>query len=619
MRQAKVAAHNTRPRIYNPEDLLNQATAQLDWLTPPPSPMSTESQLSEPAQMRQADSDIWINFNNWRYEDPNAYELWLQQLHLLGHNPQQNDINDNESVSSPGTQQVRVRDWTVGNTPSDLIDFNQRRAARRSLIEQTQATTEPILRTPSIHRPPTTLALFCKLFHVPDRHTRMLSLGVRVWPNATHVKRKPATEPTPLMDHYMAKLLRAGVIELSSRGPFVANCFILPKKNGEARLVIDYSALTPVLRPPRYYLPSVYQVIQRQVFPFHAPYFVKIDLKNAFFNLPLHPKSRYLTTFHYGADYFRFTKMPFGLSLAPFVQQMMGNPIAAMFRKFGLYSWIHVDDLIAAHEDRYYLFVVCAYVTDLLRKSGVRVNREKSVLIPRTSLEFLGAIWSQNAIERAPHITKTINTLIFRMATQPLTLKQVEQASGFLNYYISFAGIAYPFITFFMRHWQSIRSCQWYFPLLFNIFNIKKLFYNSGPSILASRVHPLVCIHCDASETGVAAVQLDGPLAFHYNIDYAKPIYVKEFEACALAFKLLRTIIKNTNYRYNRDSYIEVATDNLLVYFLLNRGHGHFRHIAPRTLLNFLFIFIYINRFIVPVNVVYVPSAENQADGLSRL
>jgi hypothetical protein len=41
---------------------------------------------------------------------------------------------------------------------------------------------------------------------------------------------------------------------------------------------------------------------------------------------------------------------------------------------------------------------------------------------------------------------------------------------------------------------------------------------------------------CDASETGDAAVQLDGPLPYHYAVVYAKPIYVKEFEACALAF-----------------------------------------------------------------------------------
>ena len=62
----------------------------------------------------------------------------------------------------------------------------------------------------------------------------------------------------------------------------------------------------------KYYLPSIYQVIQRQRFPFVKPFFIKFDLKNAFYNLP------------------------FGLSLSPYAQQIMSVPIAAMFRHFGV-------------------------------------------------------------------------------------------------------------------------------------------------------------------------------------------------------------------------------------------------------------------------------------------
>jgi hypothetical protein len=43
-----------------------------------------------------------------------------------------------------------------------------------------------------------------------------------------------------------------------------------------------------------------------------------------------------LKLLNYGGENFRFTKMPFGLSLAPFWQQMMSLPIAAMFRRFGM-------------------------------------------------------------------------------------------------------------------------------------------------------------------------------------------------------------------------------------------------------------------------------------------
>ena len=43
--------------------------------------------------------------------------------------------------------------------------------------------------------------------------------------------------------------------------------------------------------------------------------------------------------------------MPFGLSLAPFNMQVMANYIAAAFRRYGIYAWIHIDDIIAAHND----------------------------------------------------------------------------------------------------------------------------------------------------------------------------------------------------------------------------------------------------------------------------
>ncbi len=54
-------------------------------------------------------------------------------------------------------------------------------------------------------------------------------------------------------------------------------------------------------------------------------------------------------------------------------------------------------------------------------------------------------------------------------------------------------------------------------------------------------IAPVLSIHCDASETGVAAIDVVFGKAYAYNVDYNKPIFVKEFEACALAFRLSRT------------------------------------------------------------------------------
>jgi hypothetical protein len=152
-------------------------------------------------------------------------------------------------------------------------------------------------------------------------HRKMLLPGVRIWITAKSVPRKPKTTPTPALDQYIERLKLTNIIEPSKRGPFVASLFIIPKANNEPRLIVDFSNL--VLKPPKFYLPSIYQLLKRKHFPFKNPSFVKIDLKNAFYNIAIAPQSRFVTTFYYRNKYYRFKYLPFGLSIAPFFTQMV--------------------------------------------------------------------------------------------------------------------------------------------------------------------------------------------------------------------------------------------------------------------------------------------------------
>ena len=162
----------------------------------------------------------------------------------------------------------------------------------------------------------------------------MLLPGVRIWPTAKSVPRKQKTKPTAALDDYIKQLSLAGIIEPSKRGPFVASLFIIPKQNNEPRLIVDYSNLTQVLKPPKFYLPSIYQLLKRKQFPFVNPFFIKIDLKNAIYNIAIAEQSRYITTFYY-KKYYRFKYLPFGLSIAPFFMQLVTNYISKYFTQHG--------------------------------------------------------------------------------------------------------------------------------------------------------------------------------------------------------------------------------------------------------------------------------------------
>ena len=301
---------------------------------------------------------FWVEFNSWRVSCSDDYNQWVDR-NQPGKTPEQEVDNE------PGIEQPQMEPAPVLGS-AQYVEINK--------------TRKKITKIPQIHRPPENLSVFCNEFNVSYAHRRFFEVGVWIWPSAKHTFRARWSKTTPIITKYINKLLEQGIIEKSVRERHVAAVFAIPKADGEVRLIIDYSNLTPFLRPPPFYLPSVYQILQRQQLNVRQPFFIKIDLANAFFNIPIHKASRYITT--YNKKYYRFTKMPFGLSLAPFVMQIMANYIAAAFRQYGIYSWVHIDDLIAAHDDQALLGVATRDIVARLTRSQIKLNPYKSIIVP---------------------------------------------------------------------------------------------------------------------------------------------------------------------------------------------------------------------------------------------
>ncbi len=76
------------------------------------------------------------------------------------------------------------------------------------------------------------------------------------------------------------------------------------------------------------------------------------------------------------------------------------------------------------------------------------------------------------------------------------------------------------------------------------VCTIKKLLIDSGPSAQPEDL-PDYVKHCDPSETGVAAVEVgEEGWCYHFRVEFEKPIYVKELEACALALRMLVDLVE---------------------------------------------------------------------------
>ena len=60
---------------------------------------------------------------------------------------------------------------------------------------------------------------------------------------------------------------------------------------------------------------------------------VKMDLKDAYLQIPIHPTHQPLLTFQWKDKYYKFIYLPFGLSAAPRVFTKVLKPVAGFLRR----------------------------------------------------------------------------------------------------------------------------------------------------------------------------------------------------------------------------------------------------------------------------------------------
>ena len=92
----------------------------------------------------------------------------------------------------------------------------------------------------------------------------------------------------------VTKLLEEGIIE-ESHSPWSSPIVLVPKKNGETRMCIDYRQLNEVTTTDAYPLPNI-DDIMAAVGKTKPMYFSLIDLKGSFHQLELHPGDKNKTT-----------------------------------------------------------------------------------------------------------------------------------------------------------------------------------------------------------------------------------------------------------------------------------------------------------------------------------
>lgn len=421
--------------------------------------------------------------------------------------------------------------------------------------------------------------------------------GIPIFPKVKHSVGRLRESSSPNHDRVIQELLKGGIIETAPKKhcSFLSNFFLVPKDNGlGVRPIFDFSHLTRHLSSPHFVLPSLFQLIRRKPWPPNL-FYIKFDFSAAFFNIKIKDSSKFVTSFIYNKTRFVLNRLPFGISIAPFVCQKFVNAIVRDIRQTTNHVWAHIDDILVAHHDP----VVLGKLAELLiRKFTLvdwKLNMNKSVIKPSKNLVFLGAIWSQTQVKRAAEVTDRLRLLWQAIIYIKLKEKPLQRLRGLFNYYFQFAGNYHAFINKVLRLKDKSRYSK----------AVKYLLLQDAISFQVPPARKEIVIHSDASLYAL------GVHFVHTKQEFTIPSYaaiaLNELKAAIIAIKIFKKLY-NTNH-FVPNLYI----DNLNVLFLINKGTCKWAKIDP------LFLFYTLKFFFTnKITVKYVSTSQNLADGPSR-
>ena len=170
---------------------------------------------------------------------------------------------------------------------------------------------------------------------------------------------------------------------------FVSNVFGRLKPNGDTRMIIDLTKVNDYVQKFHFkmdHLEVALDLMEQGVF------MSSIDLKDAYYSVPIWESHRKYLTFQWENEYFRFNVLPFGLSSAPRVFTKLLKPIFSKMRENGFCVLGYIDDSLIMGSSESECELATTELKNLFEKLGFSINREKSSLVPSRQITFLGYV-----------------------------------------------------------------------------------------------------------------------------------------------------------------------------------------------------------------------------------
>lgn len=224
------------------------------------------------------------------------------------------------------------------------------------------------------------------------------------------------------------RLLNRGIIKKIPSSSWLNAVIPVPKPNGDVRLCIDARKLNAITKKNRYSQMNLERIFARIS---KAKYFSSIDLKDAFYQIPLADEDQQKTAFSiHGLGIFAYTRMPMGLVNSAATLCRIVESVFDVDTEPKIFAYI--DDFIVCSDTFERHIQLLQIVADKLKQAGLAIGINKSKFCMKR-LKFLGHMISEDGISIDDSRTHAVT-----MYKKPTNVREVQSFLGFVGWHRKF-------------------------------------------------------------------------------------------------------------------------------------------------------------------------------------
>ena len=187
-----------------------------------------------------------------------------------------------------------------------------------------------------------------------------------------------------ILKQHVEEMLARGLIE-RSRSVYNSPVFVVPKKSGKHRIVIDLRAINAKTRKDFYSIKDIRQCLEKAG-EAQGDTFTTIDLQKGFWQQPLAKESRQFCSFTVpGVGSFQPTVSPMGGQTSPAAFSALTDRVVGNISGVTVY----IDDILISTKGQWDHLDKLREVFDQLRSFNLKISLDKSEFLGK-SVKFLG-------------------------------------------------------------------------------------------------------------------------------------------------------------------------------------------------------------------------------------